>query len=249
MADNKLVCADEAENFINDLKSFINGPQDQNVILSDSSIIESYRKYAISDMTRTGNPLQLRLYFKDDIVPYNNDIYVCLSDNEVTTLDSINPTYWQKVGNFDSIVGNGITAYLSYDKGNDKILFSQGILSVIKSTVDSSLITIKLTQPTTGKIGVIFGSDVRYMDYSLLMDTTINRPGSDPSLYYYNSGFYQKKIVGRVINNSGDTIEVGINQGAYLIDVIAGDINNFKIFNPTDRDVFSPIINMIFIAY
>lgn len=247
--DNKLVCADEAEDFINDLKSFINGPQDQNVVLSDSSIIESYRKYAISDMTRTGNPLQIRLYFKDDVITYNNNIYVCLQENQVTTLSSIDTNYWKKVGNFDSIVGNGLTAYLSYDKGNDRILFSDGILSVVKSTVDSSLLTIKLKQATTGKIGVIFGSDIRNMDYSLLMDTTTNRPGSDPIHQYYNSGFYQKKIVGRVISNSGDTIEVGINQGAYLINLIAGNINNFKIFNPSDRDVFSPIVNMAFVAY
>lgn len=153
--DNKLVCADEAEDFINDLKSFINGPQDQNVVLSDSSIIESYRKYAISDMTRTGNPLQIRLYFKDDVITYNNNIYVCLQENQVTTLSSIDTNYWKKVGNFDSVVGNGLTAYLSYDKGNDRILFSDGILSVVKSTADSSLLTIKLKQATTGKIGVI----------------------------------------------------------------------------------------------
>ena len=240
---NKLVCADDAEDLINDINLFISGPEDEDVVLSDSSVIESYRKYAISDMTRTGNSMQLRLYFKDDIISYNDDIYVCLADNEVTTLASINPTFWQKVGNFDTVVGNGISAYLAYDKANNKILFSQGILSVVKSTVDSSLITVVLSEATTGKIGAIFGADIRNIDYSKLLDSSLNTNNS------YTSGFYQKTVVGRVISNDADTIEIGINQGAYYIDLYAGNINNLTILNPTDRDVFNPIIFIAFIAY
>lgn len=242
-----LSCQSQLENLITDFNTFINGAENANVTLSDGAILPSYRKYAISDLTRTGNALQNRLYFKGDIISKGTDIYVCLNDIQVSGL-VLNMLYWKKIGNFDVVSGNGISAYLEYDYASNSILNSRNVVSAIVSTIDSSLITITLQDsiPVEEKIVCVASADIRNISYSLIDNPTISTNSTSTTIL--NSNVLTKQLSGRIISNTGNQIQVGINQGG-LAALYNSSNGVYSSINEYQRNIFKPVVSFLFLTF
>ena len=269
--EETIPCADNIEALASDVDIFLKGGITSSVVLSGGKVIPSYRKYVIEDLTRTGNNIQARTYFVDDIISYNREIYICKRDNTISNvLATLNPLNWQKVGNFEVVSGTGFDAYLSYDMKDRKILASANIASVTISNVDSDTFTVKLTKPVPrgiNKLGVIISTDVSNSNNLNLFQSQIQNTTNKDDSYI---GTQKKNVqyarggalplaemfpVGKIITNSGNDYTIKIQQGIkYFSSSITQrppytapqSINNYEYLNSGSRGVFKPIVNMLF---
>lgn len=272
--EEELSCALDIQNLAGDVSTFLNGGVNNDVTLSDGVIIPSYRKYVISDLTRTGNNVQARVYFVDDIITYQYETYVCIKDCSISNVISpLNPLEWRKIGNFASIEGTGFDAFLSFDLQKQKVIASANIESVIVNFEDTNLIQVKISKSVSGanKMGVIFTSDVTNIpNEGLFVDNIQNTIdgvgytaiGSQSNYSRYSTyPFFRLASTmpsAKVVLNNDNNYHIKVVQGYQFYSGRATSYNgdasnpvtyslaNYNYRNPEDSNVFKSVINLMF---
>ena len=275
MEEEVIPCAADIELLASDIDIFLKGGINNNVVISGGKTLPSYQKYVVDDLTRTGNNVQARTYFVDDVITYNNETYVCIKDNVITNVNNpLLSTNWQKVGNFSVVSGVGFDAYLSYDMKDRKILSSANIASVIVSNQDSNVFSVKLTKPVpTGlnKLGVIFSVDATNIpnDEIFLSQIQNNCSNTDSYIGVQNKSVLYSKggalplasamPTSKILSNSGNDYTIRVEMGTKYFSSGTGtgssqrppytppiNINNYLYLNPEARGTFRPIVNLLF---
>lgn len=125
----ELQCRQDLENYINDYNTFISGDSDKDVTLSDNFVMNSYRKFAISDLIRHGKKWSsTETYQFDDVVSFNGDIYIAKNAN-INLQPDQNTNTWLKIEVDATVEGLGFHGYVSfYTSGG--IIISKNVKSV-----------------------------------------------------------------------------------------------------------------------
>ena len=180
-------CPENLENLINDYDTFINGEKTDTVILSDSIEIDSYRKYAIAEILKPGSLYNSTYtYQKDDIVSFDNNVFVCLKNCK--DIDTSDKTYWKAIKTDAVVEGYGIAGYVSFLLSNLTILYSKNVNSVAVSDDDdiSIIIDIENINSSSGKIiSAISNSNE---------ETQFPEDSADNSDYKIKFGLYTREL-------------------------------------------------------
>ena len=275
MEEEVIPCAADIELLAADIDIFLKGGINNDVVISGGKTLPSYRKYVISDLTRTGNNVQARTYFIDDVITYNQETYVCIKDNVITNVNNqLSPTDWQKVGNFSVVSGVGFDAYLSYDMRERKIISSANVASVIVSNQDSNVFSVKLTKEVPAglnKLGVIFSVDVSSIPSDEIFLSQIQNACGNTDSYigvqnsniqYARGGAYplaSAMPTAKILSNSGNDYTIRVEMGMKYFNSGAGTgssqrppytsptyMQAYQYLNSADRGTFRPIVNLLF---
>lgn len=122
-------CFTDIQTFINDFNIWVNGADNANVTLSGNFVMPSYRKFAKEELYRPGvNWSSTMTYLKDDIISFQNNIYVALSDN-INKDPIANILVWRKIATGAIKEGIGISGFCSFLSNSKTLLTSKNLES------------------------------------------------------------------------------------------------------------------------
>lgn len=195
----------DLENLINDLNNFYGktgASFTDNVTLSDGFEMESYRKFVINELTRTGNTwVSDKLYLEDDMLTYNNKLYVAIANN-INMQPDLNVLKWSEIKKEGSSSGFGLNGFVSFEVTEGTIISSENVDSVTKiSETEYQIIVSDLIRKGAGN-RLIWAFSYESLDI-------------DESLIRYNSP-YKYFIKGKCSVNSDNTLRINLNTDSTL---------------------------------
>jgi len=196
-----ILCPVTLENLINDFSAFIQGDDTADVTLSDGFVMPSFQKFAIGELSRSGNVWDAtKTYLREDMITKNERLFTALTNNLNSDPETqIND--WKEIKKESAQDGYGISGYVSFNINPFAIIASRYVTSVSKLSEEEYLITLD------NAIRVGAGNKIAY-------GFSYEQEGIDESLIFTNdsnSQSFQYFIYGRTTLNDDNQIQIKIN--------------------------------------
>jgi len=197
-----ILCPTNLENLIKDYDTFIQGPDNSTVTLSDGYVTPSYRQFAINEFSRAGVLWSnVKIYKKDDMVTKNEIVYIALKDNKSED-PYLYQNSWKALERVGVVEGSGLSAYVTFLIDDFDILESRHVTSIVSVSED----TFEITVDDTVRVGL--GNRLVFaMSYSS-EDIDIDKISSEKD----GDGEYKFFIYSRTVQNDDNKIRIQINK-------------------------------------
>lgn len=197
--------------------------------------------------------LLTQVYEEDEIVVYENELYISLVDNNVGHTPTQTSEYWQLISDYNKILG----------VWNDKTIYKQNSLVYYNKAIYTSLINNNLNNPPTdtsswsklvnsflwsSTLNYSYGEFVAYGGnlYYSLQDNNLNKRPSDEFLYWELFSEYGTKVEALLIELNGTDIISGqsyqvtydnVNYKITIVHNLGGRVNGI-IYDADEKQAF-----------